>query len=139
MGLRSVSAFRRCNLAHLHMANEKPEIVKASPLEIHASENPVLIVEFRGQSPDVIKWTDKKDGKAKEVSKLNISAECGVTSKQITLEETAPHGSPPGFVVPAWPYKRGDLVLVSLQNYVSSRETGVKGRVISHSLFRAAS
>lgn len=111
------------------------DIKKLSPLEAAASNGPTLIVEFRGASLDVMKWTDKNSGKAREMQKLAISAELpGDQIKQVQLEIFPPMGET---TVPALTYAKGDLLIVTLSHYEESREKGNRGRIASHSLFRA--
>lgn len=112
--------------------DSKLEVSKASPLETSAGAYPVLLCEFRGQAADVIKWTDKQTGKAREMQKINVAAELRETGRQITLEVLPERGVE---TVTALPFKRGDIVLVSLSAYSNTREKGQSARVASMSLY----
>lgn len=112
---------------------EKLEVSKLPPVVAAASTRPAIVAEFRGQTCDLMKWTDKQSGKAREMQKLNVSAEFAESGVQIALELLPPPG---GTVVEPLPYKKGDLVLFELGSYTSSRESGHRGRVVSHNLYR---
>jgi len=103
----------------------------ALPVELAAKSGVIIIVEFRGQTRDVMRWTDQKSGAAIEKEKLNISAEFPETGKQLMLEVFPPRDV---LTIPFLPYEKGDLILVELSQYESGLR-GVRGRVHQHQLF----
>lgn len=97
---------------------------------------PTILVEFRGQQLDLMKWVDKTTGKARQMQKLNIAAEYAAEAGgQLQLEVMPPRGSE---TVDLLPYSKGDKVWFTIANYESGQK-GTRGRVVSHGLFRGVS
>ena len=111
---------------------EKLEVAKASALETSAGAHPAILVEFRGQQSDKIKWTDKQTGKAREMEKIAVAAEFLTNGAQVTLEVLSGRGEE---ALKPLPYTRGDIMLVELSAFSDTRE-GKRARVASHQLYR---
>lgn len=72
---------------------------------------PLIIVEYRGITPDVIKYRDKKTGNAVERTIAKHSVEMG--NSQVMVTEWLPDGTKPDSVVQ--PFKKGAKCVLELE------------------------
>jgi len=93
----------------------------------------IMVCEFRGQTLEQIKWVDKTTGLPREMDKLSISVEFPQNGKHCALE----YMFPKGVLAALLPHKKGDLVLVTVQNYTDARD-GCKARASQIQAFKAA-
>jgi len=103
-------------------------------LQSFASCGFVALVEFRMQKNDPLKWLDKETKKPREMDKLTVAVELIETGEPVLLEIMPERGAVDGAKVEPWPYKRGDLIVITARSVIEEKgKLGV--RVKEHSLF----
>jgi len=89
----------------------------------------VIIVEFRGQAADEIKWIDKEDGKTpRRIGTYKVAVELLGSSRQVLVELMPPRGQEE---VDALPYKKGQTVLMVLRTWTVGQK-GITATLESH-------
>jgi len=121
----------------VYMAEPKKETLSPDGLlKLAASSGFVALLEFRMQERDPLKWVDKETKTAKVLDKLTVAAEFADTGKPVSIEVMPERGSVEGAQVEPWPYKRGDLILVTVRGVLEEKGK-LSVRAKDHQLFLA--
>ena len=90
--------------------------LETKPLEEKLQDAPAMIVEFRGQKKDTIRWNDKESGKPRSMAQLIVACETKsgdqLKGKLMGNDEAE---------LPDLPFSKGDKVLFTLKSYSVSK------------------
>jgi len=84
---------------------------KETFIKLALAGKPLVLVEYRSFTEEVIRYRDKKTGSAVEKPIIKHAVE--MASSQVQVTEWLPDGYKPGAMVP--PFKKGEMVVLEIE------------------------